>query len=77
MPYAASAPPIAPGGAVPHRKWLVRCGDVELKITLTDKWLAKPLADALIEPFLGAYAKKMGAHLTSGDVARVLANGLP
>lgn len=34
------------------------CGAIELNVTLADKQLAKPLTDALLTPFLGAYNKK-------------------
>ena len=37
----------------------VRCGDVKLKLTLTSKFLARPLRAALIEPFLKAHNKKV------------------
>lgn len=36
----------------------VKCGDVELKLTLTQKFLAKPLRDACIEPFLRVHNKR-------------------
>ena len=35
-----------------------RCSGIELKITLTQKFLTRSLRDALIIPFLGAYNKK-------------------
>ena len=46
--------------AAPATKVVCRtvCGSVELNITLTAKFLAKPLKDALLTPFLGAYNKK-------------------
>ena len=34
------------------------CGGIELNVTLAAKQLAKPLTDALLTPFLGAYNKK-------------------
>ena len=39
----------------------VRCGDVELKLTLTAKQLDRPFDTAVIAPFLKAYSKKVGA----------------
>lgn len=35
-----------------------RCGEVELKITLTPKFLARPFRDALVEPFLKVHNKR-------------------
>ena len=49
----------------------------QLKLTLTPKFLAKPLDAALITPFLGAYNKKMkdATPLTAADLARVEVDG--
>lgn len=57
MGYAKHMPTLANNGleSVACR---TRCGDVELKITLTAKFLAKPLKEALVEPFLKAYNKR-------------------
>ena len=58
---------------------LVKCASVELKLTLGDRLLGKPLVKALIEPFLGAYNKKMGANggssLTVGELLSVEVDG--
>ena len=77
MPFGTNDQVVVPGKTVTQNKWLVRCGDIELKLTLNEKWLAKPISAALIKPFLGAYAKKVGeSPLEPEDVARVHANGL-
>lgn len=72
----ARAPPAAPPDKVVA---LVRCADVELKLTLTAKFLAKPLRDALMVPFLKAYSKKQAAaaDTTVDDVAVVEIDGEP
>ena len=46
----------APTKCVVH----ARCGSVDLKVTLTAKFLAKPLTDVLLAPFLKAYCKRAG-----------------
>ena len=45
----------------------VRCGEVDLQLTLKKKFLARPF----IGPFLGAYSKKVEADppVTAADVA--------
>jgi len=62
-----------PPAAAPPTKCVVRvrCDEVELKLTLTAKFLAKPLADALVAPFLKAFSKRAGRDVTVGDVERV------
>ena len=51
----------------------VKCGDVTLKLSLTPKFMAKPLSDAVLAPFLKAYSKKMGVDpvLTPADIESV------
>ena len=49
----------------------VRCEEVELKLTLTPKFLAKSLTDALVAPFLKAFSKRTGRDTTAADVERV------
>ena len=46
-----------------------------LKITLTPKFLAKPLLAALIKPFIGAVNKKLGTATKLEDVERVSVDG--
>ena len=57
----------------------VTCADVTLKLTLTPKFLSRPLVDALVNPFLGAYNKRQPPGmppLEAGDV-RVQVDGSP
>ena len=57
---------------------LVKCGDISLKITLTDKHLTKgqTLVECLITPFLGAYnKKKTGEPVSWSDVKCVQIDG--
>lgn len=50
----------------------VRCNEVELKLTLVAKFLAKPLTEALLKPFLAAYSKKaLKGPASLDDVKRV------
>ena len=52
----------------------VKCGSVELKLTLTAKFLARTLRDALIEPFLKVHNKR-AQPLTFEEFACVKLNG--
>jgi hypothetical protein len=57
----------------------VTCASVSLKLTLGDRLLGKPLRAALIEPFLGAYNKKVGDRgggLTFDDLLCVEVDGV-
>ena len=65
--HAASAVAMGPTKCVVR----VRCEEVELKLTLTPKFLGKPLADALVTPFLKAFAKRTSREATVSDVERV------
>ena len=50
----------------------VECNSVMLKLTLSEKQMSKPLAEAIIKPFLKAYSKKKGgAEVTVKDVSQV------
>ena len=72
---AAAAKPSASSTAC---VFLVRCGVVELKLTLPEKAIQKTLQDGVLTPFLGAYAKKTGrASYTVADVLRIEVDGLP
>ena len=55
-----------------------KCAAVTLKITLTSKFLAKPLVDALLNPFLGAFNKKNkdAAPLAAADLVGVQVDGV-
>ncbi|KOO29627.1 hypothetical protein Ctob_005437 [Chrysochromulina tobinii] len=54
-----------------ERKIRVTCGAVSLQLTLGAKLLAKPFDEAVIKPFLTAYAKRTGEHAELSRVARV------
>jgi len=50
----------------------VECNSVMLKLTLSEKQMAKPFAEAILKPFLKAYSKKKGgAEVTVKDVSQV------
>lgn len=49
----------------------VRLGQVDLKLTLTAKFLAKPFGEAVLTPFLKVYNKKMDTETTIGDIEEV------
>ena len=69
MGYAKNAPVIqAPSGALDRVVAFVRCGEVELKLTLTLKLLIKPLRDALVEPFLKVHNKRAASPVTWEDI---------
>ena len=52
-----------------------RCGEVELKITLTPKFLLKPLREALVEPFLKVHNKRAAAAVSWDEIACVKIDG--
>jgi hypothetical protein len=54
----------------------VRCGEVELKLTLTPKFLARPLRDALVEPFLKAHNKRAARAVAWDELACIKVDGL-
>ena len=54
-----------------ERKIRVTCGAVSLQLTLGAKLLAKPFDEAVIKPFLTAYAKRTGEPAELSRVARV------
>ena len=49
----------------------VECNGVMLKLTLSEKQMEKPFAEAVLKPFLKAYSKKKGEEKGVGDVAQV------
>ena len=58
---AAQAPPATSStpSAYTHKVvCIVHLSDIKLKLTLTEKLVERPLADAVIRPFLGAYNRK-------------------
>ena len=63
------------GGGVQSCACRTRCGDVELKITLTAKFLARPLRDALVEPFLKAHNKRSPSQVQWDDVKCIRVDG--
>ena len=54
----------------------VSCGSVELKLTLTPKFMAKSLTDAVLKPFLGAYNKRVSSPLDASELERVEVDGV-
>ena len=65
------------GGSPLSQVFRVRCGGVELKLTLPAKALSKTLREAVVTPFLGAYAKKaQRAAVSADDVLRVEVDGM-
>lgn len=59
------------------KKIVVECGPIQLKLTLTPKWLGKSLQDAVITPFLGAYNKRSAVKLDVAELLRVEVDGTP
>jgi hypothetical protein len=55
----------------------IRCGDVELKHTVPPKGLGRSLREAVVEPFVAAYAKKTGTPADLDWVVGVVVDGLP
>ena len=68
----------APRGGEPGM-FRVKCDSVELKLTLPARAFTKSLRDAIITPFLGAYAKRhreRSPRATADDVDRVEVDGM-
>ena len=57
-------------------KLIVKLAEVELKLTLTPKFLARSLNDAAIKPFLNAYNKKTGSAVSLDELSRIEADGV-
>ena len=53
----------------------MRCGAVELKLTLTPKLLEKPFLQAVAEPFLAAFAKRTHHVIAAADLDGALLDG--
>ena len=49
----------------------VECNGIMLKLTLSDKQMEKPFAEAILKPFLKAYSNKKGEEKGVSDVAQV------
>jgi len=63
----------------PGQVFRVRCGDVELKLTLPHKAFGKSLRDAILTPFLGAYAKRhpeRSPRARAGYIVKVVVEGM-
>ena len=60
LAFADSAADASEGSADNSKQVRVECDGVALKLTLSAKQLTKPLAEAVLKPFLKAYAKKKG-----------------
>ena len=53
-----------------------KCGEVELKITLTPKFLVKPLREALVEPFLKVHNKRAAAPVGWEEIICIQIDGI-
>jgi rhodanese-related sulfurtransferase len=74
VPVAAPKRDVQDGG----RKVVVcrlKLQDVELKMTLTEKFLSKPFADVVLTPFLNAYNKRRGTCLDVSALEHVCIDG--
>ncbi len=66
-----------PAASADHGVFRVRCAEVELKLTLTPKLLGQSLREAVVLPFLKAYAKRTGGALLDADaVVSISVDGL-
>lgn len=54
-----------------------KCGEVELKITLTPKFLMKPLREALVEPFLKVHNKRAAAPVSWEQIQCIKIDSFP
>ena len=57
-------------------KVIVSCGDIKLKVSLTEKTLSRSLHDAVLSPFLAAYNKKTSNTLDISGVDHVEIDGV-
>jgi hypothetical protein len=55
----------------------VRCGEVELKLTLSAKLLAKPLRAALVEPFLKVHNKRAATPIAWEHIVCIKVGSVP
>mmetsp|Transcript_17201 Transcript_17201/g.28826 ORF Transcript_17201/g.28826 Transcript_17201/m.28826 type:complete len:231 (-) Transcript_17201:63-755(-) len=68
---------IIKAAATPPTKCIARvhCGETNLKVTLTPKFLVKTLAEAMVSPCLKAYNKRAEHVVSLNDVERVEIDG--
>ena len=59
-----------------ERSTLVKLDAVSLKLTLNDKLLRKPFDQAVLSPFLKAYAKRTGTAVTLDQISCVKVDGV-
>ena len=59
-----------------ERSTLVKLDAVSLKLTLNDKLLRKPFDQAVLSPFLKAYAKRAGTAVTLDQISCVKVDGV-
>ena len=59
-----------------ERSTLVKLDVVSLKLTLNDKLLRKPFDQAVLSPFLKAYAKRAGTAVTLDQISCVKVDGV-
>ena len=73
-PAAPAAPPpdpVPPTAAATKSVLRVRCGEIELKLTLNAKLLGRSFGVAVIKPFLDALNKRAAAAITLADLQGV------
>ena len=64
------------GAMLAERSTLVKLDDVSLKLTLSDKLLRKPFDQAVLSPFLKAYAKRTSNTATLDQISCVKVDGV-
>ena len=68
--------PAATAAASPREVVIfVRCGMINLRVTLIQKFLDKPFSAAVLTPFLGAYNRKASTTLRPTDLLAVRIDG--
>ena len=76
MGFQKNQPIPKPKGILDSVAARVRCGEVELKLTLTPKLLVKTLRDALVEPFLKVHNKRAPVEVTWEQLACIKVDGI-
>ena len=77
---ALELPPAAAAAVMPTPRQaavIVSCGATTLRLTLSQKLLAKTFSAAVLEPFLGAYNKRASTSLRPADLLSVRIDGDP
>jgi hypothetical protein len=75
MGYAKNNP--APrGGGLQSVVCRTVCGEIELKITLTAKFLSRPIKDALVEPFLKVHNKRAPEAISWENIKCIKIDGI-